>query len=426
MPANLELLQDGPPDAPWTIALAHGAGAGMRSDYLEYFAAGLAARGLRVVRFEFPYMAARTQGGKKGPPDREPVLRDTWKRVVERWGADRLVLAGKSMGGRIASLVADEVGARGLVCLGYPFHPVGKPTQLRTAHLAALRTPTLILQGTRDPFGTQAKSPAILVPGHRAPLAARRQPRFHAAKSLRANANAELGRGDRHDGDVRPRAGLGVRAFTHVHNHGCVLDRNSRPCPQLFSRVFGIPRLIRALERGKAVYPREETFIKWSDLMHEGVAELNTREVADERGVECLQGDRMRKVPLKSGDGRACPAFTGKSSRNGHGDCYKGSQSQGAMVETVSLQPFILFRQPPRRDVSHRLIATPPRQRGVSVQGGFARVDFCCRPPGGAVEAHFSSSVIVPFRGRAAGLVSSHCSRGPLPHRGQAFKARVP
>lgn len=167
MPTELSFLQDGPKDATRTIALAHGAGAGMASAYLAYFAAGLAARGLRVVRFEFPYMAARSQGGKGGPPDREPVLRDTWKRVVERLGTDGLVLAGKSMGGRIASMVADEVGATGLVCLGYPFHPVGKPTQLRTAHLALLRTPTLILQGTRDPFGTEIEvatyklSPAI-------------------------------------------------------------------------------------------------------------------------------------------------------------------------------------------------------------------------------------------------------------------------
>jgi predicted alpha/beta-hydrolase family hydrolase len=152
---KIEFLFDGLKKATRTIALAHGAGAPMRSEYLAYFAEGLAGHGLRVARFEFPYMAARALGGKKGAPDREPVLRETWHRVVEQLGVPGLVMAGKSMGGRIASLVADECAAGGLVCLGYPFHPVGKPTQLRTAHLATLRTPTLILQGTRDPFGTQ-------------------------------------------------------------------------------------------------------------------------------------------------------------------------------------------------------------------------------------------------------------------------------
>jgi predicted alpha/beta-hydrolase family hydrolase len=81
------------------------------------------------------------------------VLRETWLRVVEMLGREHLVIGGKSMGGRIASLVADEAGVAGLVCLGYPFHPVGKPDQLRVEHLKDLETPTLILQGTRDPFG---------------------------------------------------------------------------------------------------------------------------------------------------------------------------------------------------------------------------------------------------------------------------------
>lgn len=155
MTADPELIFDGPKRAARTLALAHGAGAGMRSAFLEYFATALGERGLRVARFEFPYMALRTTSGKRGAPDREPVLRDTWKRVVTRLGPEGLILAGKSMGGRIASMVADECAATGLVCLGYPFHPVGKPTQLRTAHLGTLRTPALIVQGTRDPFGTQ-------------------------------------------------------------------------------------------------------------------------------------------------------------------------------------------------------------------------------------------------------------------------------
>jgi predicted alpha/beta-hydrolase family hydrolase len=149
---SLDYLFDGPVEGP-PVALAHGAGAPMDSPFLARFAAGLAARGCRVARFEFPYMAARRRGERR-PPDREPVLRARWAQVAEELsGAAGLVLAGKSLGGRIASMVADEVGARGVVALGYPFHPPGQPERLRTAHLAELVTPMLIVQGTRDPFG---------------------------------------------------------------------------------------------------------------------------------------------------------------------------------------------------------------------------------------------------------------------------------
>lgn len=149
------LIFDGPKDASRTIALTHGAGAGMDTPFMNAFATGLADLGVRVARFEFPYMAKRRTQGQRCPPDREPVLRATWLEVVKTLGPERLVIGGKSMGGRIASLVADEAAVPGLICLGYPFHPVGKPKQLRVAHLEALRTPTLILQGTRDPFGNR-------------------------------------------------------------------------------------------------------------------------------------------------------------------------------------------------------------------------------------------------------------------------------
>jgi predicted alpha/beta-hydrolase family hydrolase len=158
----------GPDDAPATLVLAHGAGAPMDSPWMELVATGLAARGLRSARFEFPYMQKRRADGTRGAPDREPVLRAAWREAIDAHGGGaRLVIGGKSLGGRMASLVADEVGARGLVCLGYPFHPPGRPEKLRTAHLAELRTPALIVQGTRDPFGTPdevrcyALSPAI-------------------------------------------------------------------------------------------------------------------------------------------------------------------------------------------------------------------------------------------------------------------------
>jgi uncharacterized protein len=146
---------DGPEAARTKLVLAHGAGASIDSPFLEHIASALACRGIRVVRFEFPYMEARRHG-RRPPPDREPVLRAAWRdRIAAEGGGDRLVIGGKSLGGRMASLVADETEVRALVCLGYPFHPPGKPERLRVAHLAELRTPTLIVQGSRDPFGAR-------------------------------------------------------------------------------------------------------------------------------------------------------------------------------------------------------------------------------------------------------------------------------
>ncbi|HWB10339.1 MAG TPA: alpha/beta family hydrolase [Pirellulales bacterium] len=167
--SDFPLLFDGPDNARWTVALAHGAGAGMETPFMTWFAEALAARGVRAARFEFPYMDQRRRSGKKGPPDRTPVLIDTWQKVIESLPRERLVIGGKSMGGRIASMVADAGGVRGLICLGYPFHPVGKPDERRIEHLRTLATPTLILQGTRDPFGSQSEvagyglSPAIQI-----------------------------------------------------------------------------------------------------------------------------------------------------------------------------------------------------------------------------------------------------------------------
>ena len=156
MTPPLTLLWDGPERAGTTVVLAHGAGAGMEHAFLAAVAAGLAATGLRVVRFEFPYQRD-TRAGHRRAPDRLPVLRECMRDVVAAGGAARVVLMGKSMGGRVATTLADELGAAATVVFGYPFHPPRKPEQLRTAHLEALRTPTLILQGERDPFGTRAE-----------------------------------------------------------------------------------------------------------------------------------------------------------------------------------------------------------------------------------------------------------------------------
>lgn len=148
-------LRDGPKNADVTWLFAHGAGAPMDAPFMNTIAESVGECGIRVVRFEFDYMAKRREDGKKRGPDRGPKLIETYRAMVEsaRSGT-KLVIGGKSMGGRIASMIADDAAVQGVVCLGYPFHPPGRPERLRTAHLETLATPALIVQGTRDRFGT--------------------------------------------------------------------------------------------------------------------------------------------------------------------------------------------------------------------------------------------------------------------------------
>ena len=162
----MQLLIDGDPQAGSTYLMAHGAGAAMDSAGMNALVAPIVSRGIRVVRFEFGYMAARREGVRRPPPRAESLAgeyRDAVAAVRDAGPLGSLLIGGKSMGGRVASLVADELGdvglIAGLVCLGYPFHPPEKPQQLRTAHLHELRVPTLICQGTRDPFGTRDEVP---------------------------------------------------------------------------------------------------------------------------------------------------------------------------------------------------------------------------------------------------------------------------
>jgi hypothetical protein len=157
----IDFLFDGPEDAEVTILLAHGAGAAMDSASMNAAANALAGAGLRVARFEFGYMASRrTEAGRRPPPKAESVMPE-YVAAVDDLGPTTgpLIIGGKSMGGRVASMVADSLfeakRIAGLLCLGYPFHPPGRPTQLRTKHLIGLKTPALIVQGTRDEFGTR-------------------------------------------------------------------------------------------------------------------------------------------------------------------------------------------------------------------------------------------------------------------------------
>ena len=158
------LLADPAASGP-VLVLAHGAGAAMDSPFMSRFADLMAERGVATARFEFPYMAARRTGGKKRPPPKAESLTNDYLRAVAEIEAAhpgrRVFIGGKSMGGRVASHVADELyrasRIAGLVCLGYPFHPPNTPGTMRTAHFFGLRCPMLIVQGERDPFGSRAE-----------------------------------------------------------------------------------------------------------------------------------------------------------------------------------------------------------------------------------------------------------------------------
>lgn len=141
------------------LILAHGAGAPGDSPFMEELAEALDAEGIAAVRFEFPYMQKRRQDGKRRPPDRQPRLLESFRSVLEEVRSEvgdscPILVGGKSMGGRMASLlVAEESGIDGLVCFGYPFHPPGKPDSWRIDHFPRIECPMLVMQGTRDPFG---------------------------------------------------------------------------------------------------------------------------------------------------------------------------------------------------------------------------------------------------------------------------------
>jgi uncharacterized protein len=151
-----------PPDAFAVLVLGHGAGAGMRSPFMTGFAEAIGGLGVATQRFDFPYM----QAGRRAP-DRAPVLLDAWREAFaaagERAGGRPVFAGGKSMGGRIASTaVAEGMPAAGLVFLGYPLHPPGRPDRLRDAHLDAVPVPMLFIQGTRDTFAQPDLLAAVL------------------------------------------------------------------------------------------------------------------------------------------------------------------------------------------------------------------------------------------------------------------------
>ena len=173
----MKQICNGNPQADHVLLFAHGAGAPMDSEFMDALANLIAGEDLLVVRFEFDYMALRREDGKKRPPDRQPKLLECFKSQLATLNENQhlknihIYIGGKSMGGRMASLLAAEAGikdslpeagaarsVKGWLGFGYPFHPPGKPEKLRTEHFRDIQVPGLILQGSRDPFGNREEA----------------------------------------------------------------------------------------------------------------------------------------------------------------------------------------------------------------------------------------------------------------------------
>lgn len=166
----MQLIFDGPSNGPLFV-FAHGAGAPLTSDFMEKVATGLAKQGIRVARFNFNYMQQRIETGSRRPPERAPHLIKQFMDVIQKLNQP-MVIGGKSMGGRMATLLAAQEPAellqnvKGIACLGYPFHPQGKPEKLRTEHLPAIKQPVAIIQGSRDKLGDKEEVEGYSLPEH--------------------------------------------------------------------------------------------------------------------------------------------------------------------------------------------------------------------------------------------------------------------
>lgn len=174
----MELLQNGPKDGPIYL-FAHGAGADMNSEFMSEVAEKLGEKGIRVIRFNFPYMIKRAEDGKRRPPDRAPKLLVAFEEVIKALDSP-VVIGGKSMGGRMSSMllaenatreVSDQLSILGSACLGFPFHAPGKDPKDRLDHLKRLKSPLLIVQGTRDTMGTHEEVSGYINQGSISPAA---------------------------------------------------------------------------------------------------------------------------------------------------------------------------------------------------------------------------------------------------------------
>lgn len=167
----------------------------MDSEFMNTVAHGIAENGIQVVRFEFEYMQMQRQTGRRRPPDRQPKLIACYQDVLEKIDAERPVIGGKSMGGRMATLLAAEQDVAGTVVLGYPFHALGVPEKVRIDHFASVKSPVLICQGERDSMG------------HRQEVAQYRLP-----------ANIEIEWYADGDHDLKPRKSSGLTHEQHLEH----------------------------------------------------------------------------------------------------------------------------------------------------------------------------------------------------------------
>jgi predicted alpha/beta-hydrolase family hydrolase len=202
----MELIQSGPIDGP-TYLFAHGAGADMNSEFITQVAEKLSAQGIRVVRFNFPYMIKRVEDGKRRPPDRAPKLLLAFEEAIKQLNCP-VVIGGKSMGGRMSSMLMAENALReesvrlpilGSACLGYPFHAVGKDPKDRLDHLKYLVEPLLIVQGTRDKMGSLEEVDDYLADG-------------------RINSSVTIKWLEDGDHDLKPRKVSGFSHLQHIEN----------------------------------------------------------------------------------------------------------------------------------------------------------------------------------------------------------------
>lgn len=206
----MEILTNGPENGPIYL-FAHGAGADMNSEFITQVAEKLADKGIRVVRFNFPYMLKRAEDGKRRPPDRAPKLIAAYEEVIKQLNCP-VVIGGKSMGGRMSSMLLAENALRdkkdqlpilGSACLGFPFHAPKKDPKDRLDHLKELTAPLLIVQGTRDPMGNQEE-----VMGYQ--------------EEGRINAAIKLSWLDDGDHDLKPRK---VSGFSHQQHKDSAIEQ---------------------------------------------------------------------------------------------------------------------------------------------------------------------------------------------------------
>jgi predicted alpha/beta-hydrolase family hydrolase len=206
----VKLIQNGPDDGP-VYLFAHGAGADMNSEFISQVAEKLGEKGIRVVRFNFPYMIKRLEDGKRRPPDRAPKLLAAYEEVVKQLNCP-VVIGGKSMGGRMSSMLLAENSLReesdrlpilGSACMGFPFHAPAKDPKNRLDHLQKLTQPLLIVQGTRDVMGTREDVNGYI-------------------QDARISATIQINWLDDGDHDLKPRK---VSGFSHQQHIDSAIER---------------------------------------------------------------------------------------------------------------------------------------------------------------------------------------------------------